>query len=82
MVWWHIAIKAPSGQIAPGRVNSLARTGQGSQRAHADQADPCPLPPFPFHSPSWTPHPAVQAALRNHHFDSLGLPRLYVPYPA
>jgi hypothetical protein len=27
-------------------------------------------------------HPAVQAALRNHHFDSLGLPRLYVPYPA
>jgi RNA-directed DNA polymerase len=23
-------------------------------------------------------HPAVQAALRNHHFDSLGLPRLYV----
>src|SRR6478736_3252616 len=27
-------------------------------------------------------HPAVQAALRNHHFDSLGLPRLYVPAPA
>jgi hypothetical protein len=27
-------------------------------------------------------HPAVQAALRNHHFDSLGLPRLYVPHPA
>lgn len=27
-------------------------------------------------------HPAVQAALRNHHFDSLGLPRLYVPIPA
>ena len=27
-------------------------------------------------------HPAVRAALRNHHFDSLGLPRLYVPYPA
>src|SRR4051794_23967163 len=24
-------------------------------------------------------HPAVQSALRNHHFDSLGLPRLYVP---
>src|ERR1700733_11653957 len=24
-------------------------------------------------------HPAVQAALRNHYFDSLGLPRLYVP---
>jgi RNA-directed DNA polymerase len=24
-------------------------------------------------------HPAVQAALHNHHFDSLGLPRLYVP---
>jgi hypothetical protein len=24
-------------------------------------------------------HPAVQAALRNHHFDSIGLPRLYVP---
>src|SRR4051812_31824168 len=24
-------------------------------------------------------HPAVQAALRNHHFDSLGLPRLHVP---
>jgi len=27
-------------------------------------------------------HPAVQAALRNHHFDSLGLPRLYVPAAA
>ena len=27
-------------------------------------------------------HPAVQAALRNHHFDSLGLPRLYVPTTA
>jgi hypothetical protein len=27
-------------------------------------------------------HPAVQAALRNHYFDSLGLPRLYVPAPA
>ena len=24
-------------------------------------------------------HPAVQAALRNHHFDSIGLPRLYGP---
>ena len=24
-------------------------------------------------------HPAVQQALRNHHFDSLGLPRLHVP---
>jgi RNA-directed DNA polymerase len=24
-------------------------------------------------------HPAVQSAVRNHHFDSLGLPRLYVP---
>ena len=24
-------------------------------------------------------HPAVQSALRNHHFNSLGLPRLYVP---
>ena len=27
-------------------------------------------------------HPAVQSALRNHYFDSLGLPRLYVPTPA
>ena len=27
-------------------------------------------------------HPAVQTALRNHTFDSLGLPRLYVPDPA
>jgi RNA-directed DNA polymerase len=27
-------------------------------------------------------HPAVQSALRNHHFDSLGLPRLYVPASA
>jgi RNA-directed DNA polymerase len=27
-------------------------------------------------------HPAVQAALRNQHFDSLGLPRLYVPAAA
>jgi RNA-directed DNA polymerase len=27
-------------------------------------------------------HPAVQAALRNHHFDSLGLTRLYVPASA
>ncbi len=27
-------------------------------------------------------HPAVQAALRNHHFDSLGLPRLHVPASA
>ena len=24
-------------------------------------------------------HPAVQSALRNHYFDSIGLPRLYVP---
>jgi RNA-directed DNA polymerase len=24
-------------------------------------------------------HPAVQMALRNHTFDALGLPRLYVP---
>ena len=27
-------------------------------------------------------HPAVQQALRNHYFDSLGLPRLYVPAQA
>src|SRR6202789_244043 len=27
-------------------------------------------------------HPAVQEALRNHYFDSLGLPRLYVPAAA
>jgi RNA-directed DNA polymerase len=27
-------------------------------------------------------HPAVQQALRNHYFDSLGLPRLLVPDPA
>ena len=27
-------------------------------------------------------HPAVQAALRNHYFDSIGLPRLHVPPPA
>ena len=27
-------------------------------------------------------HPAVQSALRNHYFDSIGLPRLYVPAPA
>jgi hypothetical protein len=27
-------------------------------------------------------HPAVQQALRNHYFDSLGLPRLYVSAPA
>src|SRR6267378_3941561 len=27
-------------------------------------------------------HPAVQQALRNHHFDSLGLPRLYVSVQA
>jgi hypothetical protein len=27
-------------------------------------------------------HPAVQQALRNHYFDSLGLPRLYVSVPA
>jgi RNA-directed DNA polymerase len=27
-------------------------------------------------------HPAVQSALRNHYFDSIGLPRLYVPVPA
>ena len=26
-------------------------------------------------------HPAVQAALRNHYFDSIGLARLYVPAP-
>lgn len=26
-------------------------------------------------------HPTVQAALRNHHFDAIGLPRLYVPAP-
>jgi hypothetical protein len=27
-------------------------------------------------------HPAVQQALRNHYFDSLGLPRLHVSVPA
>jgi RNA-directed DNA polymerase len=27
-------------------------------------------------------HPAIQTALRNHHFDSLGLPRLYIPVSA
>ncbi len=27
-------------------------------------------------------HPTVQAALRNHYFDALGLPQLYVPTPA
>jgi RNA-directed DNA polymerase len=27
-------------------------------------------------------HPAVNAALRNHYFESIGLPRLYVPVPA
>ena len=27
-------------------------------------------------------HVAVQQALRNHHFDSLGLPRLYTPAEA
>jgi RNA-directed DNA polymerase len=27
-------------------------------------------------------HPAVNAALRNHYFDSIGLPRLYVPVSA
>jgi RNA-directed DNA polymerase len=27
-------------------------------------------------------HPAVQTALRNHHFDSIGLPRLYIPTTA
>jgi RNA-directed DNA polymerase len=27
-------------------------------------------------------HPAVQEALRNHYFDSLGLPRLFVPASA
>jgi hypothetical protein len=27
-------------------------------------------------------HPAVQSALRNHYFDSIGLPRLYIPTPA
>jgi RNA-directed DNA polymerase len=27
-------------------------------------------------------HPAVQQALRNHYFDSFGLPRLYVPEQA
>jgi hypothetical protein len=29
-----------------------------------------------------TGHPAVNAALRNHYFDSIGLPRLYVPVSA
>ena len=26
-------------------------------------------------------HPAVQQALRNHYFDSLGLPRIFMPVP-
>jgi RNA-directed DNA polymerase len=57
------------------RFNELRRRGVSQFRAAVAAGSPTGF---------WrmSGHPAVQAALRNHYFDSLGLPRLYVPAPA
>ena len=57
------------------RFNELRRRGVSQFRAAVAAGSPTGF---------WrmSGHPAVQAALRNHYFDSLGLPRLYVPVPA
>jgi len=57
------------------RFNELRRRGVSQFRAAVAAGSPTRI---------WrmSGHPAVQSALRNHYFDSLGLPRLYVPTPA
>jgi RNA-directed DNA polymerase len=57
------------------RFNELRRRGVSQFRAAVAAGSPTGF---------WrmSGHPAVQAALRNHYFDSIGLPRLYVPAPA
>ena len=57
------------------RFNELRRRGVSQFRAAVAAGSPTGF---------WrmSGHPAVQAALRNHYFDSLGLPRLHVPNPA
>jgi RNA-directed DNA polymerase len=57
------------------RFNELRRRGVSKFRAAVAAGSPTGF---------WrmSGHPAVQQALRNHHFDSLGLPRLYVPAQA
>ena len=56
------------------RFNELRRRGLSQFRAAVAAGSPTGF---------WrmSGYAAVQAALRNHHFDSLGLPRLYVPGP-
>ena len=57
------------------RFNELRRRGVSQFRAAVAAGSPTGF---------WrmSGHPAVQSALRNHYFDSIGLPRLYVPAPA
>jgi len=57
------------------RFNELRRRGVSQFRAAVAAGSPTGF---------WrmSGHPAVHAALRNHYFDSIGLPRLYVPAPA
>jgi RNA-directed DNA polymerase len=57
------------------RFNELRRRGVSKFRAAVAAGSPTGF---------WrmSGHPAVQQALRNHYFDSLGLPRLYVPAQA
>jgi RNA-directed DNA polymerase len=59
----------------PNRFKELRRRGVSQFRAAVGAGSPTGF---------WrmSGHPAVQSALRNHYFDSLGLPRLYVPPPA
>ena len=54
------------------RFNELRRRGVSQFRATVAAGSPTGF---------WrmSGHPAVQSALRNHYFDSIGLPRLYVP---
>src|ERR1700676_4642457 len=56
----------------PNRFKELRRRGVSQFRAAVAAGSPTGF---------WrmSGHPAVQATLRNHHFDSLSLPRLYVP---
>jgi RNA-directed DNA polymerase len=62
-------------QNGPNRFTELRRRGVPKFHAAVAAGSPTGL---------WrmSGHPAVQQALRNHYFDSLGLPRLHVPDPA
>jgi RNA-directed DNA polymerase len=59
----------------PNRFKELRRRGVSKFRAAVAAGSPTGF---------WrmSGHPAVQAALRNHYFDSIGLPRLFVPEAA